>query len=122
MVLRADQLYSPGFNAACLPNSNWRKSLFGWGLPKPSTHSFATDVEEASDVCKHPDLAYQHGFSLWYEWSSNGSPVSNLHMVEDSPAFRPSGYATRAVNQWGLILNGTTSASTSASGEAPIPS
>jgi len=60
-----DKADFPGWTGACPPDSNWRRSLAGWSLSKPSTHSFISDVEESSDPCKHPNLASQHGFFLW---------------------------------------------------------
>lgn len=32
-----DQAEHHGWSGACPPGSNWRKSLYGIGLPKPST-------------------------------------------------------------------------------------
>ena len=55
---------SSGWAAGCQPSTKIRTSLFGNSLTRPSTRSFVTDVVDAGDVCKNPNIQTLHGVFL----------------------------------------------------------
>lgn len=50
-----------GWSAGCPPRSNIRRSLHGNSIERPAIRSFVWDMNDAADVCKHPDLQTIHG-------------------------------------------------------------
>lgn len=58
--------YTP-FHGLCMPNSTARRHADGRPLdPKPTGPSFVSlDHTPAMDLCTHPELKGQHGFTAW---------------------------------------------------------
>ena len=58
--------YTP-FHGLCMPNSTARRHADGRPLDaRPSGASFVSlDHTPAMDLCTHPEIQHQHGFTAW---------------------------------------------------------
>lgn len=76
------------WQAACSANSSARKTLNDQVITLPRAHHdrlsyISTDHQNGMDLCEHPEIQYQHGFTSWYVFYEAAESLNPFRIVSD---------------------------------------